>query len=151
MKRILAVGLVVLAVVALAVFAGRTQSASAKPTAGSLVGTGATFPFPLISKWIPAVDNALGIKITYSATGSGAGIAQITARTVDFGASDAPLSPDQLSGVQGLRRHPVGARGHVGPVQHAWPRRAAAPERAGAREHLPRATSRTGTRGRSRR
>ena len=58
MKRILAVGLVVLAV------AGRTQTASAKPTAGSLVGTGATFPFPLISKWIPAVENALGTKIT---------------------------------------------------------------------------------------
>jgi len=101
MKRILAAGLVVLALVALAAFAGRTQSASAKPTAGSLVGTGATFPFPLISKWIPAVDNALGLKITYSATGSGAGIAQITARTVDFGASDAPLSPDQLTGCKG--------------------------------------------------
>jgi phosphate transport system substrate-binding protein len=101
MKRILAAGLVVLAVVALAAFAGRTQTASAKPTAGSLVGTGATFPFPLISKWIPAVDNALGIKITYSATGSGAGIAQITARTVDFGASDAPLSPDQLTACKG--------------------------------------------------
>ena len=90
-----------LAVVGLAVLGGRTQSASAKPQAGSLVGTGATFPFPLISKWIPAVDNALGIKITYSATGSGAGIAQITARTVDFGASDAPLSPDQLTACKG--------------------------------------------------
>jgi phosphate transport system substrate-binding protein len=101
MKRILAASLVVLAVVALAAFAGRTQTASAKPTAGSLVGTGATFPFPLISKWIPAVDNALGIKITYSPTGSGAGIAQITARSVDFGASDAPLSPDQLTACKG--------------------------------------------------
>jgi phosphate transport system substrate-binding protein len=101
MKRILAASLVVLAVVALAAFAGRTQSASAKPTAGSLVGTGATFPFPLISKWIPAVDDALGIKITYTATGSGAGIAQITARTVDFGASDAPLTPDQLTACKG--------------------------------------------------
>src|SRR5262249_29038961 len=100
-KRVLAVGFAVVALVALAAFAGRTQTASAKPTAGSLVGTGATFPFPLISKWIPAVDNALGIKITYSATGSGAGIAQITARTVDFGASDAPLSPDQLDACKG--------------------------------------------------
>ena len=101
MKRVLAVGFAVVALVALAAFAGRTQTASAKPAAGSLVGTGATFPFPLISKWIPAVDNALGIKITYSATGSGAGIAQITARTVDFGASDAPLSPDQLDACKG--------------------------------------------------
>lgn len=97
MKRLLVVGLVLAAVVALAALAGNADKASAKPAAGSVVGTGATFPFPLISKWIPAVDEALGIKVTYSATGSGAGIAQITARTVDFGASDAPLSPDQMS------------------------------------------------------
>jgi phosphate transport system substrate-binding protein len=104
MKRFVLAALVVVAVIALAVFAGRAQTASAtpaKPAAGSLVGTGATFPFPLISKWIPAVDNALGIRITYSPTGSGAGIAQITARTVDFGASDAPLSPDQLTACKG--------------------------------------------------
>jgi phosphate transport system substrate-binding protein len=96
MKRFLAAGLVVACAVGLAVVAGQAKSAPARPEAGSLVGTGATFPFPLISKWIPAVDQALGINITYSPTGSGAGIAQITARTVDFGASDAPLSPDQL-------------------------------------------------------
>ena len=101
MKRTLAISLVLLAVVGVAVLAGSAKTASAKPQAGSLVGTGATFPFPLISKWIPAVDNALGINITYSATGSGAGIAQITARTVDFGASDAPLSPDQLTACKG--------------------------------------------------
>ena len=97
LTRALVLAVAVFIVVAVAAVAGRTQAASAKPTAGSLVGTGATFPFPLISKWIPAVDGALGIKITYSATGSGAGIAQITARTVDFGASDAPLSADQLA------------------------------------------------------
>src|SRR5262245_64048104 len=101
MKRALALGLAVVAVVAIAVAAGKADKASAKPAAGSLVGTGATFPFPLISKWIPAVDNALGIKLTYTGTGSGAGIAQITARTVDFGASDAPLSPDQLTACKG--------------------------------------------------
>jgi phosphate transport system substrate-binding protein len=101
MKRALALGLVVVAIAAVALVAGRTQSASAKPAASSLVGTGATFPFPLISKWIPAVDNALGIRIAYTATGSGAGIAGITARTVDFGASDAPLSPDQLTACKG--------------------------------------------------
>jgi phosphate transport system substrate-binding protein len=103
-KRFLVAGTAVLAaaaLVALAGLAGSTKSASAKPTAGSLVGTGATFPFPLISKWIPAVDNALGLNITYTATGSGAGIAQITARTVDFGASDAPLTSDQLSACKG--------------------------------------------------
>jgi phosphate transport system substrate-binding protein len=101
MKRTVAVGLALLAVVGVAVLAGSAKTASATPQAGSIVGTGATFPFPLISKWIPAVDNALGINVTYTATGSGAGIAQITARTVDFGASDAPLSPDQLTACKG--------------------------------------------------
>lgn len=105
MKRLLVAAVALLTVVALAAFAGRTQTASATPAkpqqSASLVGTGATFVFPLMSKWIPAVDNALGIKITYTATGSGAGIAQITARTVDFGASDAPLTPDQLTACRG--------------------------------------------------
>jgi phosphate transport system substrate-binding protein len=101
MKRFLAAGVAVACAIALAVIAGQAQSAPAKAQAGSIVGTGATFPFPLISKWIPAVDNALGIKVTYTATGSGAGIAQITARTVDFGASDAPLSADQLNACNG--------------------------------------------------
>jgi phosphate transport system substrate-binding protein len=101
MKKALALMLALVGVVALALAAGRAEPASAKSTAGSLVGTGATFPFPLISKWIPAVDEAMGLRITYSPTGSGAGIAQITARTVDFGASDAPLSPDQLSACNG--------------------------------------------------
>jgi phosphate transport system substrate-binding protein len=101
MRRAILLAAAALALTGLAIFAGQTQTASAKPSAGSLVGTGATFPFPLISKWIPAVDNALGINITYTATGSGAGIAQITARTVDFGASDAPLSPDQLTACKG--------------------------------------------------
>ena len=66
-----------------------------------LVGTGATFPFPLISKWIPELGKAYGINVTYSPTGSGAGIAAITARTVDFGASDAPLSAIQLDACKG--------------------------------------------------
>src|SRR5262249_19293614 len=101
MKRFIIAAVVLVAVIGLAVFAGRAQTASAKPAAGSVVGTGAAFPVPLISKWIPAVDNALGIRVTYSPTGSGAGIAQITARTVDFGASDAPLSPDQLTACKG--------------------------------------------------
>src|SRR2546428_11649175 len=115
MKRALALGLVVVAVVAVAAVAGRTQSALAKPAAGSLVGTGATFPYPLISKWIPAVDDALGLKITYTATGSGAGIAQITARTVDFGASDAPLSPDQLAACKTCVVIPSAPAGMPGP------------------------------------
>ena len=111
MNRALALVLVLALVAAGATMAVQTQPASARSTAGSLVGTGATFPFPLISKWIPAVDEALGIRITYSPTGSGAGIAQITARTVDFGASDAPLTPDQLSACNGCVVIPWGLAG----------------------------------------
>src|SRR5512143_2068718 len=87
MKRALALGFLVTALAAAAAVAGLTQTASAKPAAGSLVGTGSTFVYPLVSKWIPAIDKAYGINLTYSPTGSGAGIAQVTARTVDFGAS----------------------------------------------------------------
>lgn len=103
MKRVTALALTAVAMAGLALFAGQVDRAAAKPERplGNLVGTGATFPFPLISKWIPAVDQAYGIKVTYSPTGSGAGIAAITARTVDFGATDAPLSADQLRACNG--------------------------------------------------
>jgi phosphate transport system substrate-binding protein len=101
MRKTAALMLAVVATLAIAVVAGRAQAAPAKAADTSLVGTGATFPFPLISKWIPEVGKAYGINITYSPTGSGAGIAAITARTVDFGASDAPLSADQLSACKG--------------------------------------------------
>jgi phosphate transport system substrate-binding protein len=86
----------VAALAAVSVSAAREQAPSAR-AAGSLTGAGATFPFPLISKWIPAYDQATGTKINYSPIGSGGGIAAITSRTVDFGASDAPLTPDQFS------------------------------------------------------
>ena len=85
----------------LALVAGQALAAPSSTKDTQLVGTGATFPFPLISKWIPEVGKAYDINITYSPTGSGAGIAAITARTVDFGASDAPLSADQLTACKG--------------------------------------------------
>ena len=100
MKKALALTLVLAGVAAIAVVGGRAEAAPARAT-GTLVGTGATFPFPLISKWIPEVGKAYGIDITYSPTGSGAGIAAVTARTVDFGASDAPLSDQQLADCRG--------------------------------------------------
>ena len=101
MKRALALGVVIAAVAAVALVAGRADKASARPQATTLVGTGSTLVFPLISKWIPAVDQAYGIHVTYTGTGSGAGIAQVSARTVNFGASDAPLSPDQATACKG--------------------------------------------------
>jgi phosphate transport system substrate-binding protein len=62
-----------------------------------LVGAGSTLVAPLVSQWSNDYAKKAGVTITYGAIGSGGGIAQITARTVDFGASDAPLSPDQAS------------------------------------------------------
>ena len=97
MKRAGFATLALVGALALAAVAGQAQASSSAKQDTQLVGTGATFPFPLISKWIPEVAKAYGINVTYSPTGSGAGIAGITARTVDFGASDAPLSAQQLT------------------------------------------------------
>ena len=101
MKRAGFATLALVGALVLAAVAGQAQASSSAKQDTQLVGTGATFPFPLISKWIPEVGKAYGIDITYSPTGSGAGIAGITARTVDFGASDAPLSAQQLTDCKG--------------------------------------------------
>jgi phosphate transport system substrate-binding protein len=100
MKKALDPALALAADVAVALVGGRANAATDRQMS-TLVGTGATFPFPLISKWIPEVGKAYGIDLTYSPTGSGAGIAGVTSRTVDFGASDAPLSADQLAACKG--------------------------------------------------
>jgi phosphate transport system substrate-binding protein len=100
MKKSLAAALALVALVVATVIATGATAAPSR-SQGTLTGTGATFPFPLISKWIPEVGKAYDINITYSPTGSGAGIAAITARTVDFGASDAPLSASQLDACKG--------------------------------------------------
>jgi phosphate transport system substrate-binding protein len=62
-----------------------------------LVGAGSTLVAPLVAQWSNDYATKTGVTITYGAIGSGGGIAQITARTVDFGASDAPLTADQAS------------------------------------------------------
>jgi phosphate transport system substrate-binding protein len=59
-------------------------------------GAGATFPFPIYSKWAAAYKGATGIGLNYQSIGSGGGIAQITAKTVTFGASDMPMTPADL-------------------------------------------------------
>ncbi|MBI4852756.1 MAG: phosphate ABC transporter substrate-binding protein PstS [Acidobacteria bacterium] len=66
-----------------------------------LQGAGATFPFPLYSKWISEYNKINpNIKIDYQSIGSGGGIKQITEQTVDFGASDAPMTEDQLKALK---------------------------------------------------
>jgi phosphate transport system substrate-binding protein len=101
MKKALVSTLALAALVATALVAGRAAAAPAATTDTALTGTGSSFVFPLVSKWIPELGKAYGIDLTYSPTGSGAGIAGVTARTVDFGASDAPLSADQLAACKG--------------------------------------------------
>lgn len=65
-------------------------------TAAEVTGAGATFPAPIYAKWADAYQKATGNKVNYQSIGSGGGIKQITARTVDFGASDMPLKPEDL-------------------------------------------------------
>ena len=101
MKRALGLMLVVISLVAVAATVGSASAAPVGKQDTSLTGAGATFPFPLISKWIPAVGSAYGINVGYSPIGSGGGISAITARTVDFAGSDAPLSADQLTACKG--------------------------------------------------
>lgn len=65
--------------------------------AAEITGAGATFPAPIYAAWADAYNKATGNKINYQSIGSGAGLKQIAAKTVDFGASDMPLSPEQLA------------------------------------------------------
>ena len=65
--------------------------------AADISGAGATFPAPVYAKWAEAYKAQTGVGLNYQAIGSGGGIKQIKAKTVDFGASDKPLKPDELN------------------------------------------------------
>jgi phosphate transport system substrate-binding protein len=65
--------------------------------AAELTGAGATFPYPLYARWFGAWAQRTGVRINYQSIGSGGGIRQLQAGTVDFGASDVPLSDDELA------------------------------------------------------
>ncbi|WP_313438695.1 phosphate ABC transporter substrate-binding protein PstS [Stenotrophomonas sp.] len=93
--------------------AAAPAAAGAKVTA-EVSGAGASFIFPLVSKWSADYNTATGAKINYQSIGSGGGIAQIKAGTVDFGSSDKPLSSDELAQA-GLAQFPS-AIGGVVPV-----------------------------------
>ena len=84
---------------------GLTASASAAET---LTGAGSTLVAPLMQQWANEYKSKTGTEITYGAVGSGAGIQQITARSVDFGASDAPLKPSQASACNSCVQIPWG-------------------------------------------
>ena len=87
---------------AVAVLAGVTGVAQAQ----DVTGAGASFPAPVYAKWADAYNKATGARINYQSVGSGAGIRQIKAKTVDFGASDAPLKDEELA-KEGLMQFPT--------------------------------------------
>ena len=74
--------------------------------AADMTGAGATFPYPIYAKWAEAYKAASGNGLNYQSVGSGAGIKQIKARTVDFGASDMPLTEQELAAA-GLLQFPA--------------------------------------------
>jgi phosphate transport system substrate-binding protein len=86
------------------------SSAAAAPAAtmsgGGLTGAGATFPYPIYSKWFSDYAAKTGVRINYQPIGSGGGIRQLSEQTVDFGASDAPMTDEEMSKAKG------------GPIQH---------------------------------
>ncbi len=94
--------------------AANAGAAAATPSSAEISGAGASFIYPLISKWSADYNAATGAKVNYQSIGSGGGIAQIKAGTVDFGSSDKPLSPEELAQA-GLGQFPS-AIGGVVPV-----------------------------------
>ena len=85
---------------------GATLLATANVHAVDITGAGSTFVQPLVTKWSATYAEKTGSHVNYGGGGSGAGIAQIKAATIDFGASDKPLSPDELSAA-GLGQFPI--------------------------------------------
>jgi phosphate transport system substrate-binding protein len=82
------------------------SGAQARPQADELKGAGSTFVAPLIGAWQQKYDTARGVKISYNPIGSGGGIQAISTKSVDFGASDAPMTPDQFNNCGGCVQLP---------------------------------------------
>ncbi len=97
-----------------AIVAAGLIAASTSAFAADITGAGATFPFPIYSKWADAYKKETGNGLNYQSIGSGAGIKQIQAKTVTFGATDAPLKPEQLE-KDGLVQWPM-VMGAIVPV-----------------------------------
>jgi phosphate transport system substrate-binding protein len=88
------------------VFGAILVCASAAADAADISGAGATFPYPIYGKWADTYKTATGVGLNYQSIGSGGGIKQIKAKTVDFGASDKPLEPKELDDA-GLMQFPM--------------------------------------------
>lgn len=92
--------------IAKAISAGALALGMTAANAAEITGAGASFPAPVYAKWADAYNKETGHKVNYQSIGSGGGIKQITAKTVDFGASDAPLKPEDLK-EKGLMQFPT--------------------------------------------
>lgn len=95
-------------------FAAASFAAAGMAQAAEITGAGATFPFPIYSKWADAYKKDTGTGLNYQSIGSGAGVKQIQAKTVIFGATDAPLKAEQLA-KDGLVQWPM-VMGGIVPV-----------------------------------
>jgi phosphate transport system substrate-binding protein len=102
------------AIAAAGLVAASTSAFSLPARAADITGAGATFPFPVYSKWADAYKKETGNGLNYQSIGSGAGIKQILAKTVTFGATDAPLTADKLD-KDGLLQWPM-VMGAIVPV-----------------------------------
>lgn len=98
--------LLALLTTALVAAGGTASVTTATASAAGITGAGSTLVAPLMGNWMANFEIKEGIPVKYSAVGSGTGIAQITARTVDFGASDAPLTPEQAAACNGCVQIP---------------------------------------------
>ena len=96
--------------------ADKSATGADRTATAEITGAGASFVYPLLSKWSSDYHKATGAKVNYQSIGSGGGIAQIKAGTVDFGSSDKPLTPEELAAA-GLGQFPS-AIGGVVPVVH---------------------------------
>jgi len=87
--------------IAAAMSAAALFSGVASAQSVDLTGAGATFPYPIYSKWFSDYAQSTGVKINYQSIGSGGGIRQLSEQTVDFGASDSPMSDQELANAKG--------------------------------------------------
>jgi phosphate transport system substrate-binding protein len=115
LKKTTAASLVIASIFAIACSGDKSASSSnasgsaakTENSGGSvdLTGAGATFPYPLYSKWFADYAAATGVKINYQSIGSGGGIRQLSEGTVDFGASDSPMKDDEIAKAKGPVMH----------------------------------------------
>jgi len=84
---------------------GQNGAPAAAASGAGLTGAGATFPYPIYSKWFYQYAQDTGVQINYQSIGSGGGIRQLSEGTVDFGASDAPMSDEEMASAQGKVLH----------------------------------------------